>query len=136
MASKRETLHGVDSIEKSSPLKKQLGKLHAGENNILKDDNYVDVGLTTVLTSVPKRRKTNYGLISDDVSSEAMSCQRADNIDLFTTEDYSQKDDVIFQDDAGTHGKREINTFLSNEFLEVEAGGGVYVHAYNGHLLI
>ncbi|KAJ7378980.1 hypothetical protein OS493_018774 [Desmophyllum pertusum] len=95
MASKRETIHGVDSLEKSSPLKKQLGKLHAEERNILGDDNYVDVGWKTVLTT--------------------------DNIDFLPTED-SEKDDLIFQDDTQGNCKMKMVISDSTEFLEVEAG--------------
>lgn len=127
MASKRKatTLHGVNSIEKTSPLKNQFGKRLAGENNIRGDGNYVDVEWTTVLTSKRYKHETNCGSISHDVSSEAMStCQRADNIEFCAMEDFPEKDESIFQDNADTHENCEMNMVLSNEFLEVEAGGG------------
>lgn len=129
MASKRETIHGVDSLEKSSPLKKQLGKLHAEERNILGDDNYVDVGWKTVLTSKPKKRKTNVNTGSPETDSgdaEDFSCQTADNIDFLPTED-SEKDDLIFQDDTQGNCKMKMVISDSTEFLEVEAGGELFI---------
>ena len=56
MSTRRVTLHGIDPGEKSSPLKKQLSGLADKESYILKDGDYVDVKLETVLTSKPRKR--------------------------------------------------------------------------------
>ena len=131
MASKRSrernTLHGVDTVEKSSPLKKQLGKLRSEESNILRDGNYVDIGWETVLTSKPKQQRTARVKSRDcdhiNFTDGDLSCQMA--IDLFPTEENSQKVHTVCQGDCEVSGICEMDT--SNEFLEVvQTGSGEY----------
>ena len=134
MASKRpcerNTLHGVDTVEKSSPLKKQLGKLRSEESNILRDGNYVDIGWETVLTSKPEQQRTARAKSRDcdhiNFTDGDLSCQTA--INLFPTEENSQKVHTVCQGDGEVSGICEMDTMdTSNEFLEVvQTGSGEY----------
>lgn len=57
MSSKRVSLHGIDPNEKSSPLKKQLREYTLTNSSILRDNDYVDVELETVITTTCRKQR-------------------------------------------------------------------------------
>ena len=59
MSSKRVTLHGIDPNEKSSPLRKQLREYTLTNSSLLRDNDYVDVELETVITTRKQRKLRN-----------------------------------------------------------------------------
>ena len=61
MSSKRVSLHGIDPNEKSSPLKKQLREYTLTSSSILRDNDFVDVELETVITTRKQRKLRDTG---------------------------------------------------------------------------
>ena len=151
MSSKRVTLHGIDPNEKSSPLKKQLREYTLTNSSILRDNDYVDVELETVITTRKQRklRKTSSvkGNSTDTSHTLTSSGIVAGNDDL--TLNYNEEgieerykgsseinSDASFQeyfqgDFSHVPEDDQEDTILhayaaarSNEWLEVEASNG------------
>ena len=151
MSSKRVSLHGIDPNEKSSPLKKQLREYTLTSSSILRDNDYVDVELETVITTRKQRKLRDIGNVkavegnSTDTSHTLSSGGFvAGNDDLTLNcneegleESYKGSSEIVFfpecivegdlshivsEDDQEDTISHAYATAGLNECLEIEAG--------------
>ena len=150
MCSKRVTLHGINPNEKSSPLKKKLREYTLTNSSILRDNDYVDVELETVITTRKQRKlrktisvkgnstDTSHTLMSsgfvagnDDLTlnckegiEERYKGSSEINSDASFQESFQGDFSHVSEDDQEETISYAYAAARSNECLEVEASNG------------
>ena len=161
MSSKRVLLHGIDPNEKSSPLKKQLREYTLTNGIILRNNDYCDVELETVITTRKRRKLRDTGSVkgnSTDTSHTLSSgCFVAGNDDPTLNyneegieERYKGSSEIVSfpecviegdfshvsEDDQEDTISHAYATAGSSECLEIEAGNGEHLFKYYFNFLL